>query len=215
MTSTCNSRALNAIYNGVTMFEIQRISTCTAAKEAWDILRTVHEGTGTVKQSELQKLNTTFENVKMAEDETFDEFNAKLNAIVNDAFTLGDPILEHGIVKKILRSLPERFDPKVIAIEENRNLNTLKVEELVGNLQTFDANLMSNEKLKSKGFVLKASKESIKKIDSDSDLDFKEIDHQVALQFMKQFKLFMKGNKTNVKIPKTAGKKKYCKGIRC
>ena len=41
-----------------------------------------------------------------------------LNAIVNDVFTLGNPILKHRIVKKILRFLPERFDAKVVVIEE-------------------------------------------------------------------------------------------------
>ena len=129
----------------------------------------------------------------MEDDETFDEFNSKLNAIVNDTFTLGEPIPENRIVKKILRSLPEMFDAKVVAIEENKNLNTLKVDELNGNLQTFEANLRSNGKTQSKGIALKAFKESYKKAASDSDSDSEEIDPQVAVQFMKQFKLFMKG----------------------
>ena len=34
LAATCNSRALNAIYNGVSMSEFRRISTCTTAKEA-------------------------------------------------------------------------------------------------------------------------------------------------------------------------------------
>ena len=63
----------------------------------------MHEGTDTVKQSKLQKLYTAFETIKMEVDETFDEFNLKLNAIVNDTFTLGEPIPENRIVKKILR----------------------------------------------------------------------------------------------------------------
>ena len=32
-----NDRAINAIYNGVSHFEFRRISTCTTAKEAWDL----------------------------------------------------------------------------------------------------------------------------------------------------------------------------------
>ena len=175
----------------------------------------MHEGTDIVKQSKLQKLYIAFETIKMEDDETFDEFNSKLNAIVNDTFTLGEPVPENRIVKKILRSLPERFDAKVVAIEENKNLNTLKVDELIGNLQTFEANLRSHGKTQSKGIALKASKGSYKKAASDSDSDSEEIDPQVAVQFMKQFKLFMKGQKTNVRIPKNSGKKKSFKGIQC
>ncbi|XXG59792.1 hypothetical protein AAC387_Pa04g1815 [Persea americana] len=149
----------------------------------------------------------------MEDDETFDEFNLKLNAIVNDTFTLEEPIPENRIVKKILRSLPERFDAKVVSIEENKNPNTFKVDELIGNLQTFEANLRSHGKTHSKGIALKASKESYKKAASDSDSNSEEIDLQVAVQFMKQFKLFMKGKKTNVRIPKNSEKKKFLKGI--
>ena len=90
-------------------------------------------------------------------------------------------------MKKILRSLPKKFDVKVVAIEENKNLNVLKLEDLVGNLQTFEANLRTNNKSKSKGIALKASKESFKEIASDSDSNFEEIDPQVVVQFMKQF----------------------------
>ena len=168
----------------------------------------MHEGTDTVKQSKLQKLYTAFETIKMEDDETFDEFNLKLNAIANDTFTLGEPIPKNRILKKTLRSLPERFDAKVVAIKENKNLNALKVDELVGNLQTFEANLRSNGKTQSKGIALKASKESYKIVASDSDSNSEEIDPQVVVQFMKQFKLFMKGKKTNVTILKNSRKKK-------
>ena len=54
--------------------------------------------------------------------------------IVNFVFILGEEIQENKIVKKILRSLPSRFHSKVDAIEENKNLNTLKVNQLDGNL---------------------------------------------------------------------------------
>ncbi|KAB1205066.1 hypothetical protein CJ030_MR7G016710 [Morella rubra] len=49
--------------------------------EAWEILETTHEGTKTVKNSKLQMLTTKFEEIRMKEDETFDEFYAKLNDI--------------------------------------------------------------------------------------------------------------------------------------
>ena len=43
----------------------------------------------------------------MGDDETFDEFYAKLKDIVNSAFNLGEKILEPKIMRKILRSLPD------------------------------------------------------------------------------------------------------------
>ena len=66
--------------------------------------------------------------------------NSKLTKIVNSSFNLGEPIPQLKIVKKILRSLPKRFHPKVVIIEEYQGLNSLNVEELVCDLQTYEAN---------------------------------------------------------------------------
>ena len=49
-------------------------------------------------------------------DETFDEFYAKLKDIMNSTFNLGEFIMESKIVRKILRSLPERFHAKITVI---------------------------------------------------------------------------------------------------
>ena len=83
-----NSRALSALYNGVTNEEFKKISSTKVAKEAWTILETTYEGTKVVKTVKLQQLITSFEEI-MEEDETFDEFYAKLKDIVNSAFNLG------------------------------------------------------------------------------------------------------------------------------
>ena len=58
----------------------------------------------------------------MDDDETFDEFYAKLKDIVNFAFNLGEKILEPKIMRKILKSLLEQFHAKIIAIEELKDI---------------------------------------------------------------------------------------------
>ena len=71
-----NSRALNALFSAVTNEEFKKISSTETAKEAWTILQTTYEGTKAVKDSKLQRLITSFEEIKMEEDESFDEFYA-------------------------------------------------------------------------------------------------------------------------------------------
>ena len=104
-----NSRALNALFSVVTNEEFKKISSTKTAKEAWTILQTTYKGTKAVKDSKFQRLTTSFEEIKMEEDESFDEFYTKLKDIVNSAFNLGETIPEPKIVRKVLRSLPERF----------------------------------------------------------------------------------------------------------
>ena len=113
-----NNRALNALFSVVTNEEFKKISSTETTKEAWTILQTTYEGTEVVKDSKFQRLTTSFEEIKMEEDESFDEFYAKLKDIVNSTFNLGETIPEPKIVRKVLRSLPERFHAKITAIEE-------------------------------------------------------------------------------------------------
>ena len=111
--ATFNSKAMNAIFNVVFMEKFKRISNVEVAHIAWNILQTVHEGTKVVKINKLQQLTTRFENIRMFDDECFDEFYAKLNDIVNSAYDLGEIYDQLKIVRKILRSLIQDFRPKM------------------------------------------------------------------------------------------------------
>ena len=94
-----NSKALNALFNAVTNEEFKKISSTETVKEAWTIVQTTYEGIKAVKNSKFQRLTTSFEEIKMEEDELFDEFYAKLKDIVNSAFNFGETILEPKIVR--------------------------------------------------------------------------------------------------------------------
>lgn len=74
-------------------------------------------------------LITNFEKTRMKDNESFDDFYTKSNDIFNSSFNLGDRILK--IVKKVMRSLPKRFILKVIVIEESKDINAIKIEELI------------------------------------------------------------------------------------
>ena len=85
----------------------------------------------------------------MSNDESFDEFNAKLNDIVNSAYNLGEIYDQLKIVRKILRSLTENFRPKVTAITESKDVDSIPVDELVGSLQSYELDLPKTSKSKS------------------------------------------------------------------
>ena len=93
----------------------------------------------------------------MEDDKSFDKFYAKLKEIVNSAFNLGETILEPKIVRKVLKSLPERFHAKITTIEESKDIDKIPLTELVGNLQTYKLGLTSIGKTgKGKSMALKA-----------------------------------------------------------
>ncbi len=58
--------------------------------------------------------------------------------MVNTMKGLGEVIEESKVVEKVLRSLPTRFDSKVLAIEEIKDLDTLNIEALHGILTAYE-----------------------------------------------------------------------------
>ena len=181
---------MNAILNVVSMEEFKRISNVEIAYTAWNILQTVHEGTKVVKINKLLQLTTRFESIRMSDDESFDELYAKLNDIVNSAYNLGEiydqPKIVRKILRKILRSLTEDFRPKVTAITESKDVDSIPVDEIVGSLQSYEVDLPKTSK--SKSMALK----SIDDVDVsgfDDELSTTEIAYLV-----KNFRNFLRNN---------------------
>ena len=127
----------------------------------------------------------------MDENESFDEFYTKLKDIVNSTFNLGERILEPQIVRNILRSLSERFHAKITIIEESKDLDSIPLIELIGNLQTYKQGLARVGKGgKGKNMALKTKNDDIDESPNDEDTKLKSY-------ITKKFKKFIKN--ANVK----------------
>ena len=138
-------------------------------------------------------LTTQFKELRMSEDESFDSFYNKLNEVVIGKFNLGEKTEDSKVVQKILRSLPESFRAKVTAIEESKDLDEIKVQELIGFLQTYELSLPNQRK--SKSLALKTKNERVEAYDLlDEDVVEKDVAY-LAKNFRKFFKF-----KNNVKF---------------
>ena len=115
----------------------------------------------------------------MEEDESFDEFYAKLK---DSAFNLGETIPEPKVVRKVLRSLLERFHAKITVIEESKDIDKIPLTELVGNLQTYELSLTRIGKAsKSKSMALKSKS-------NETDESFDDEDSKMKSYITRQFK---------------------------
>ena len=181
-----NSKALNTLFSAVTNEGFNKIFSIEIAKEAWIILQITYEGTMVVKDSKLRRLTTSFEEIKMEEDESFNEFYAKLKDIVNSTFNLREIILESKVVRKVLRYLPKRFHAKITVIEESKDIDNIPLTELVGNWQTYELGLTRiKKKSKNKSMALKVKSNEI-------DESFDDEDSKMKSFITRQFKKFIK-----------------------
>ena len=179
-----NSKTINAIFYGVSTDKFHKISHVKTAKEAWTILETTYKGTKKVKDTKLQISTTQFKEVKMSDDESFDSFYGRLNEIVIAKLNIGEKIEDAKVARKVLRSLPESFRDKVIAIKESKDLDEIKIQELVGSLQTYELGLPSPKS--SKSLALKTINER-----TGDSLDEDNVEKEVAY-LTKNFREFLK-----------------------
>ena len=135
----------------------------------------------------------------MSDDKSFDSFYGKLNEVVIGKFNLGEKMEDSKIVRKILRSLPKSFRAKVIAIEESKDLDDIKVQELIGSLQTYELSLPSQRK--SKSLALKTINE---RVEAHGTSDEDGVEKDVAY-LVKNFWKFLKFKKNG----KFAEKRKF------
>ena len=132
----------------------------------------------------------------MSDDEFFDEFYAKLNDIVNSAYNLGKIYDQPKIIRKILRSLTENFKPKVKAITESKDVDSIPVDELVRSLQSYELDLPKTSK--SKSIALK-SVDDVEASGFDDDLSATEIAY-----LAKNFRNFLRNNNRRARDNNTA-----------
>ena len=98
----------------------------------------------------------------MKEDEDIVAYFLRVNEIVNAIIGLGGEIKESVIIQKVLRSLFMRFNPKISALEEILDLNSISMDELHGIFTAYEMRT-EQENLDVKEVAFKASKISKKK----------------------------------------------------
>lgn len=90
----------------------------------------------------LQSLKRDYENERMKENESLNEYFNRLSELVNQMKSHGDTIDDHIIVNKNLISLTEKFDPMAAIIEETKDLSTMFVQGLMRSLRSYEQRLL-------------------------------------------------------------------------
>jgi hypothetical protein len=108
---------MNVILSGLAEEKFVKFMHLESAKAMWDKLISSYEGNEKVKDAKIQTYRLQFEQLNMNEDETVNIFFLRVEELVNAMKALGEKIEEASLVQKNLRSLSDRFNPKVSAIE--------------------------------------------------------------------------------------------------
>ncbi|XP_019439046.1 PREDICTED: uncharacterized protein LOC109344747 [Lupinus angustifolius] len=122
-------KALFMIHQCVDESNFEKISSAKTAKEAWENLEKCYAGAEKVKKVRLQIL--------------------RREALTNQMKSCGEEIREQLIVEKVLRTLVSKFDHVVVAIEESKDLEQFKIDELQSSLEAHEQRI--KERIQDRG----------------------------------------------------------------
>ncbi|GJZ41604.1 hypothetical protein Tco_0588490 [Tanacetum coccineum] len=137
-----NNEAKMVLYNALPKNEYERIFMCKTAKDIWQSLLITHQGNSQVKDNKIDLLVQQYEQFTILEEESIDSGFARFNTIITS-----------------LKAPNE-------AIEESKDLSSLALDELIGNLKVHevvmekDSKIYRGKKERVKSIALKAKKES-------------------------------------------------------
>ncbi|GJR56325.1 hypothetical protein Tco_1406846 [Tanacetum coccineum] len=137
------------------------------AKEIWKTLLITHQGNSQVKDNKIDLLVQQYEQFVISEDESIDNAFARFNTIITSLNTLDEGYSIKNYVRKFLKTLHPKWRENVTVIEESKDLTSLSLDELIGNL--------------------KAKKES-----SDEESSTSESEHEEYAMAVRDFKKFFK-----------------------
>ncbi|GJX59473.1 zf-CCHC domain-containing protein [Tanacetum coccineum] len=136
------------------------------AKDIWQLLLITHQGNSQVKDNKIDLLVQQYEQFTILEEESIDSGFARFNTIITSLKALDEGFSSKNYVRKFLRDLHPKWRAKVTAIEESKDLSSLALDELIGNLKVHevviekDSKIYKGKKERIKSIALKAKKES-------------------------------------------------------
>jgi len=186
-------RARNIISSTLTLNQFYKTSMCKRAQEMWEVLRVTHEGTYDIERARKNSLIREYDMFWMQQGENIYDVQQRFTHIVNHLSSLGKTFDIDELNIKIMKSLNRTWQPKVMAIMKSKNLATMSMTTLFGELRKHklelgrlneeeDQGRKNNLAFKSEVFNSKSPKE-----DDDSNNENMNL-------MIKKFTKFMKGN---------------------
>ncbi|WVY99308.1 hypothetical protein V8G54_025378 [Vigna mungo] len=133
-----DDKALLIIHQCVDDTNFEKIQNAVSAREAWNILVCRHSGGEKVKKVWLKTLRRQYKHMKMEDNDRVSEFFSRVLTVANQMKACGDKITDVMIMEKILRSMSAAFDHIVVTIEETRDMEKLKIEELQSAFEAYE-----------------------------------------------------------------------------
>ncbi|GJR21249.1 retrovirus-related pol polyprotein from transposon TNT 1-94 [Tanacetum coccineum] len=110
-----------------------------------------HQGNSQVKDNKIDLLVQQYEQFVISKDESIDSAFARFNTIITSLKALDEGYSSKNYVRKFLRALHPKWRANVTSIEESKDLTSLSLDELIGNLKVHEMIIKKDSKISDSG----------------------------------------------------------------
>ncbi|GJR72829.1 zf-CCHC domain-containing protein [Tanacetum coccineum] len=190
------------LWHVITNGDFQPIIQNPETKPDEKTLLITHQGNRQVKDNKIDLLVQQYEQFVIFKDESIDSAFARFNTIITSLKALNEDYSSKNYAMKFLRALHPKWRAKVTVIEESKDLTSLSLDELIGNLKVHDMIIKKDSKIvkakvERKSLALKAKKES-----SDEECSTSGSEDEEYAMAVREFKKFFKRRGRFVRQPR-------------
>ena len=155
--------ALSAMLAAIPESSRVQLDIKKTAKVNWEIIQSFHVGIDRLAQSRAQGLRREFENLSMKKTDKVSEFTDKFSRIVFELRQLGERVEDKEAVKKLLRSMPPRYDSLTLSLEQFGDLDSMSLVEAIGSLKVHEMRLAERDSREEEQALLSGAMSKFKK----------------------------------------------------
>ena len=132
-----NHKTLRLLTGGLGDSNKRKVLSSLTTKEKWDALEKIHAGSEDVKQDRITALTQDYNNLRMHEKETIEEFQTRFMSLVNSMTYLGEEIPSWMQVTWVLQCLNKLWEPIALHFQTQPHTKKFDIDEFFGKLSTF------------------------------------------------------------------------------
>ncbi|CAM8977710.1 unnamed protein product [Rhodiola kirilowii] len=131
-----NARAKKVLNMALSPGDQVKMAVYKTAKEQWDGLARLYEGNQDIKRNRILAATKDYESVEQRKDESLDDFYTRFQIIVAQLNSLDEVLPQWKVTHQFMQALSSRWDTVTTALQAQKGIKDITLEELVANLQS-------------------------------------------------------------------------------
>ncbi|KAL8155337.1 hypothetical protein AgCh_000644 [Apium graveolens] len=142
-----NKKAMNILFNGVDGDMFDNIINCKSAKDVWDTVQVLCDGTKQVRENKIELLIQQYEHFNSEESESLTEIFNRFQKLLNALKLHGRVYQTKDSNLKFLRYLPKEWKPMTVSLRNTQDCKEFTLDILYGILKIYELEIEQDENL--------------------------------------------------------------------